>query len=706
MSGFNNKPTRPASKPLFAGVAQPRYAWDERETNVLLGATALPKATANKGTPATITVPRSDVPDEAQPDVRAVRLHEMLHARFTPDVQPVLESQRTTSGRMSGTAAQIAEDVRLSYIAARNDITPDDTYFSASTLKGCVSALLGARESAKALSEASTQSGERDESTRNFDVGVVSVLGSMHGHKIEGIPSTFDLDVILDTLRKTAEADFGTPGLDAFDDAMRLGARGVAATRSIFDTAKEIYGGATPSDMDALTAAQRTKRIRSDFLKLYSHVSESLERLLVEEEVEEPPPSLKMPGENGKPQEGKGDNPGEQPGGGSSSDPNKESEPKKQDQKNSDGGAENGADSEGGDDGSNGEEDKTPDEGGKKERIAANKKASSEVENARIRSGASTLQEESVKTVRMAIRRAEEQDKRHPPMRGAPPMVARPAAGGAITDNDENILVKEMDIDISLTTDPNVMWTTMKIVRPALVRAFKARVPRRGRPSIDGEIPRHFSRWFSDKAILDSRGRRPGGTLLLDISGSMSWSHAQTMALIEAVPAMTIAAYSSGTDHAEFTPSGSNLHMGRLTILAHQGRAVASDDPWQKFHGGGNGCDGPALAWLARQPGPRVWFSDGGVTGWDGYTSEPTTMEHIIECTRLMAIGGVWRTTSPKDVVRIFGGQEPKDKDKTSRDISTIRSWAFDPAHRTSQYGQYARASPFVRHALRGVTGM
>lgn len=31
--------------------------------------------------------------------------------------------------------------------------------------------------------------------------------------------------------------------------------------------------------------------------------------------------------------------------------------------------------------------------------------------------------------------------------------------------------------------------------------------------------------------------------------------------------------------------------------------------------GSGNIVDGPALEWLNKQPGPRVWVCDGGVTG-------------------------------------------------------------------------------------------
>ncbi len=711
MSGFEGKSTRKADKSLFASVAQPKYAWEELETNVLLGVTALPKTTSKKGTSAQITVPLLDVPDQVVPDVRAIRIHEMLHARFTPEVQAVLEKERTSSGRMSGTAAQIAEDVRLSYIAERNNLFPEDAYFTKKTLNGCVTALMSAGKAAHALSSASSDPATASEATKNFNIGVVSVLGSMHGHPIEGVPDTFGLDAIMEAMRTAAKNEYGDLGLDGVNASLERGARGVAATRSIFDLAKKIYGDVRPSDFDSLTPSQREKRARSDFLKLYSHVSETLERLLVAEEEETEAPNMKLPGQDQK-SDSKGD--GSQSGGGQGDDgPDKqESKPSEAPEKPkpspSDEESKDDSESEdeaGGEDGETPNEAPEEDESSadskakKKEAIAVKKKASDAIDRAAIMSSARNIHHAATDTIRNALAKKESKERaapRHPPMA----MMGRPTAGGPIGSDDSNILVKEMDLDISLSLDPNVRWTEMPIVRPPLVRAFKARVPRRGRPSIDGEIPRHFSRWFSDKAILDSRGRRPGGTLLLDISGSMSWSHEQTMALIEAVPAMTIAAYSSGTEHYEvYDHNGNHLHMGRLTILAHQGRAVSVDDPWRSKHGGGNGCDGPALAWLARQPGPRVWFSDGGVTGWAGGYSESSGIELILEAQRLMVIGNVWRTTSKVDVVRIFGGLPPMDKGKTSRSIEVVSNWASyvggDPDTRRLQ------RNPFVRAAVR-----
>jgi hypothetical protein len=64
--------------------------------------------------------------------------------------------------------------------------------------------------------------------------------------------------------------------------------------------------------------------------------------------------------------------------------------------------------------------------------------------------------------------------------------------------------------------------------------------------------------------------------------------------------------------------SGSD-QAGELRIVARDGRRADPRDlvPF----GRGNIVDEPALAWLAHQSGPRLWISDGGVTGVGDTTS-------------------------------------------------------------------------------------
>jgi hypothetical protein len=122
------------------------------------------------------------------------------------------------------------------------------------------------------------------------------------------------------------------------------------------------------------------------------------------------------------------------------------------------------------------------------------------------------------------------------------------------------------------------------------------------RASCEGSVVRSFARGPVDGAVFRRRARRGGGTLLVDNSGSMSFEVADLDRLLLTTPhGMRVALYSGSGD------------AGELRIVADGGRR-ASKEHLARF-GHGNVVDLPALEWLARQPHPRVWLSDGGVTG-------------------------------------------------------------------------------------------
>jgi hypothetical protein len=137
-------------------------------------------------------------------------------------------------------------------------------------------------------------------------------------------------------------------------------------------------------------------------------------------------------------------------------------------------------------------------------------------------------------------------------------------------------------------------------------------------------FPHRALPWTGDgKAFgLKARRRARGGTVLLDVSGSMHLSPEDIRRLLTTAPAATIAIYSASK----------NL-SGELFILAHRGRQVA-DIPQ---HGALNVVDGPALRWLLRQRPPRIWVSDGLVTG----TYDRLTRTGLHECRRLCREGKV-----------------------------------------------------------------
>jgi hypothetical protein len=122
------------------------------------------------------------------------------------------------------------------------------------------------------------------------------------------------------------------------------------------------------------------------------------------------------------------------------------------------------------------------------------------------------------------------------------------------------------------------------------------------RASSEGSVVRYLARWPVDGAVFRRRARRSGGSVLVDNSGSMGLELADLDRLLLATPhGMRVAIY-----------SGSGAE-GELRVVA-DGVRRAAPEHLARF-GGGNVVDLPALEWLARQPLPRLWVSDGGVTG-------------------------------------------------------------------------------------------
>lgn len=145
-------------------------------------------------------------------------------------------------------------------------------------------------------------------------------------------------------------------------------------------------------------------------------------------------------------------------------------------------------------------------------------------------------------------------------------------------------------------------WGRMDTVTMPLVERQRGMLSLR--PSLDTGGFVAPDRLYLDGRVLGAVTRRQGlfgGTILIDASGSMD-EHCNMDAIraaLEILPASTIATY-----------SGQGFR-GSLRILAHGGKRAVADGEW-------NGCDnlvdGPALQWLARQPGPRIWLSDGAAT--------------------------------------------------------------------------------------------
>lgn len=137
-----------------------------------------------------------------------------------------------------------------------------------------------------------------------------------------------------------------------------------------------------------------------------------------------------------------------------------------------------------------------------------------------------------------------------------------------------------------------------------------------------------------DGSAFGQKKRSAGGTMLVDLSGSMSISPEQIQTLVRKAPHVKIAMYCSpGRD------------SGSLVILAQRGRQVENIEATRV--GGANVVDGPALEWLSKQATPRIWISDGQVTG----SHESQSVDLTRWATKLKKLGRIKQYKSIKDYI-------------------------------------------------------
>ncbi len=122
------------------------------------------------------------------------------------------------------------------------------------------------------------------------------------------------------------------------------------------------------------------------------------------------------------------------------------------------------------------------------------------------------------------------------------------------------------------------------------------------RSANEGSRLGRLHRFYLDRAVFRRPLRRWGGSVLIDTSGSMRLGSDDIDAILAASMGVALVAIYSGSEGE-----------GELRVVARGGRRAATEQ-LEPF-GGGNIVDLPALDWLARQPRPRIWVSDGGVTG-------------------------------------------------------------------------------------------
>lgn len=188
-------------------------------------------------------------------------------------------------------------------------------------------------------------------------------------------------------------------------------------------------------------------------------------------------------------------------------------------------------------------------------------------------------------------------------------------------------------------------WGQLTIVEKKLVDKLAAREARKVRPADVGAVPRYMHRLLTDQRVFGRRRKKKAfqGTVLIDCSGSMRLTPEDVDAILRRWPAVTVATYAGSGE------------SGQLWIVAKRGRRAKAGDI--KPPGGGNVVDGPCLDWLAKQKEPRVWISDGGVTG----IGDASTFDFVKDAAMKMKKGRIKRLGNAQELIRSAGREEYYD---------------------------------------------
>lgn len=178
-------------------------------------------------------------------------------------------------------------------------------------------------------------------------------------------------------------------------------------------------------------------------------------------------------------------------------------------------------------------------------------------------------------------------------------------------DQSKDQIIKDLDEhfghnkpDNEYTKGQKGRWGTMEIVTFKLEDNQDLRRRSRRMAAADaGTFLDRIERVFTDQKVFRELRPHFGGTVLIDVSGSMSLEPEDVLELVKVAPAATVATYCGRSDR------------GQLRIVAENGRMASHKSGAYNPYGNGNIIDGPALHWLASQRAPRIWVSDCLVTG-------------------------------------------------------------------------------------------
>ncbi len=172
-------------------------------------------------------------------------------------------------------------------------------------------------------------------------------------------------------------------------------------------------------------------------------------------------------------------------------------------------------------------------------------------------------------------------------------------------DKDGNPL---KDITPSAITTGTPKWGELRLERMPMPRYSKGGIGKKRIATNAGRRPRRMQRMMTDPAmrVFDRKVRGSGGMVVIDASGSMSFTTEQIAEIIEHAPGATVLLYSD---------RGSRGH--NAWVVGDKGRMVETVEGIDYGHG--NGVDYPAIQWGVKNRKdsrtPLVWVTDGGVCG-------------------------------------------------------------------------------------------
>ena len=169
-----------------------------------------------------------------------------------------------------------------------------------------------------------------------------------------------------------------------------------------------------------------------------------------------------------------------------------------------------------------------------------------------------------------------------------------------------------------------VRWEELRVSREPLPRYHYGSMGKKRIATNVGIRPRRMHRYMTDpaKRVFDKTVRGSGGMVIIDASGSMSFTTEQIAQIIENAPGATVLIYSDRYRGKE---------LPNAWVVADKGRMVENVEYIDYGHG--NGVDFPAIVWGVEnrqyKNTPLVWVTDGGVCGANDGFSELLAMQCI-----------------------------------------------------------------------------